>query len=348
MKKYLVVIGIGALMISSACDSMNQESLAPVSAEEEFLAKGDPSGENLRRNFGNENQVINLTQRNYRLMENVYTMLPSYLPKEAATEYLRSSRGKEQFVETMIKKSIKIFDGNLLKNGRFLSLQAKQKHQALAQGEHEIEYDILAFGDDEEAAFGYYLKIPDIDGDSGDATAEEFSFNFAKIEYENTAGKCGAKDYLCNSAPSVTPYQLEEIVKFLKLVERFNGETSYIPPVFEDLIISSGITPVATGLLLPAVQKAAEGARIYARGKADILIESLSKGFEINLEDQKGRFLRYGGMGSIAELISEDYDDTGDLDWATIQLNRTKFELEMLLFWSRFWDENQTEPTSGR
>lgn len=57
---------------------------------------------------------------------------------------------------------------------------------------------------------------------------------------------------------------------------------------------------------------------------------------------------KIGGMASIGMLVSEEYDGSGDVDWASIQVNRKKFEFEMFLLWSRFWDNHQIDPTTGR
>ena len=128
-----------------------------------------------------------------------------------------------------------------------------------------------------------------------------------------------------------------------------NIDPESLDGALDELEISAGVDPVAIGLLLPAVQKVREAAarNSAARGKADILIESLGF-YGLALEDDFSNLLQIGGMGSIGQLANENYDDSGDKDWATIQLNRRKFEFEMLFIWSRFWDEHQNDPTTGR
>lgn len=342
MKKYLLILAAGAVMLGSACDSMNEETVTPP-LEESLVEPGAGSQENLRKGTELEHVLLAKVNRNYRLMENAYPLLLVHLPKEEAERQREDSRGKAQFVMKMINRSLKVFDSNIQGNGRFLSPESRRNHSTLSGDEHEFEYDILAFGDDEEAAFDAYIKIPDIDGESG----EEVSFNFAKIEFENSAaGKC--QSIWCDSFPDVIAPQIEETLEFLKRVDRFNAEPAQTQAGLLELELNAGLDPVAIGLLVPAIQKVREAARINARGKADILIESLSNSYELDLSEQKGKFLRYGGAGSIAELISEDYDDTGDLDWATIQLNRSKFELEMLMLWSRYWDSKTGTDPTGR
>lgn len=348
MKKYLLIIGVGALLLQASCDSLQQDETVLLSDQELLESDEINSGEENFRKKGNIEYgwKVEEAEKAYRFMENAYLMLPLHLPKEAADQYLRSSRSKEQFVEMMIKKSIRVFDGNLLKNGRFLSPLAKRNHGVMAGGEHEIEYDLTGFMDDEEAAIDVFIKFPDIPGES---SGETFSLNYEKIKSNSASSSNGGNcDGCSDSIPTIKRPQLEKTLEFLKIAQRFNGEPSQTSAAFEDLVINAKIDPLVAALLLPAIQKAREAARIDGRGKADILIDALSKGYKINLENQKGKFLRYGGLGSIFELISVGYDEKGDLDWSSIQLNRTKFELEMLLFWSRFWDENQSKPRTGR
>ena len=118
--------------------------------------------------------------------------------------------------------------------------------------------------------------------------------------------------------------QLEEVVKFLPILkEAENRRRGSV--VLEDLSIRSGIDPVAIALLLPAVQKIAnnsEPAQSNKDHKDWIIIESMASRYGVDLADTKGTFLAFGAGGSIVGLINEKYDASGDLDWATIQLNR--------------------------
>lgn len=293
MKKYLLIIGVGALLLQASCDSLQQDETVLLSDEELMKSDEINSGEENLRKKGNVEHgwKVEEAETAYRFMENAYLMLPLHLPKEAADQYLRSSRSKEQFVETMIIKSIRVFDGNLLKNGRFLSPLAKRNHSVMAGDEHEIEYDLTGFMDDEEAAIDFFIRLPPIEGDSGEAPAETFSLNYEKIKTNSGSSSNADNCDRCNDGfLTITKSQLEETLEFLKRAQRFNGEPSQTTAAFEDLIVNAGIDPVVAGLLLPAVQKIREAARIDARGKADILIESLSEGYGINLEDQKGLF----------------------------------------------------------
>lgn len=344
MKKYILCIGIWALVLSSGCDPMNQENSLPadeLSALERDLNGGD---ENLRKGKVEYNWKVEEAGKAYRLMENAYPMLLSQFPKEEVESQRSSSRSRAAFIESMIKKSIRVFDENIERSGQFLSAQTQKNHQRMAQGEHEFEYDILAFGEDEQASMAGYIKIEDIKGES----TEQASFNFAKVKLFNSGiGEAKGCDWCNDSLPPIQATQLEEMVEFLIQVERSNADPSQTQAGLLELEFE-GLNPVAAALLLPAVQKVREAARMNARGKADILIESISDYYGLELADEKGKFLRYGGLGSIGALIESDYDDSGDLDWASVQLNRGKFELEMLFLWSRFWDARASESPTGR
>lgn len=344
MKKYLVAIGIGALILNSSCDPMNQENNLPadeLSTLERELSEGE---ENLRKGQVEVEWKVEEAERAYRLMENAYPNLLSQFPKEEVERQRSSSRSKAAFVENMIKKSIRVFDENIMLRGRFLSAQTLRNHQQMAGDEHEIEYDILAFGEDEQASMAGYLKIGDIKGES----TEQASFNFAKVKLFNSGvGMAKGCNWCNDSLPPIKAPQLEEIVDFLIDAERSNADPSQTQAGLLELEFG-GLNPVHAALLLPAVQKVREAARINARGKADILIESISSYYGLELGDEKGKFLRYGGLGSIGALIDSDYDNSGDLDWASVQLHRAKFELEMLFLWSRFWDAQVGEIPTGR
>jgi hypothetical protein len=338
MKKYLLTLGIGALILSSGCDPMNQDNLP--SDELSTLDRGSNMGEeNLRKENVEVQWKVEEAENAYRLMENAYSVLLSQFPKEEVERERSASRSKEAFVESMIKKSIRVFDENIEQKGRFLSAQTLRNHQQMAGDEHEIEYDILAFGEDEQASMAGYLKIEDIKGES----TEQASFNFAKVKLFNSGvGKANGCDWCNDSLPPIKMPQIEEIIEFLIEVERSNADPSQTNAGLLELEFG-GLNPVQAALLLPAVQKVREAARINARGKADILIESFSSYYGLELGNEKGKFLRYGGLGSIGALIESDYDDSGDLDWASVQIHRGKFELEMLFLWSRFWEAHTVE-----
>ena len=351
MKKYLLTWCVGALIFGSSCDSMNQESLHSDSdlldsQSDNFGSLTDP---NARTSVQWPYQLIQQTERNNRMMENAYPLLMSRIPQDLAEEYRQNSRSKEDFVKKLVVESLRLFDENIFQHGKFLSYPTQRKHQAMAGGEHEFEYDILAF-EDEEAAFDYYLKIPDIEGESeaGEPMpSESVSFNFGKIKLSNGSGAAKGCDWCNDSLPPIKKPQLEEMIEFLKKVDGWNADPSPTQAGLMDLELSSGINPIAIGLLLPAIQKVREAARIEARGKADILIESLSHSYGLGLDREKGKFLRYGGSGGLFQLMAEDYEEDGDLDWASVQLGRSRFEWEMLFFWSRYWDQKSTA-SSGR
>lgn len=345
MKKHILTLVMIAVLGGSACDSLNQETLNPP-LDETLAEAGQIDGENLRKGTALEHVLLAKVERNYRMMENAYPMLFVHLPKEEAEVQRQGSRTKTQFVEHMIKRSLNVFDKNIQSNGRFLSAASRQNHQRLTQREHEFEFDLTRFQDDEEAALDYLIKLPPIDGEA----SEEISFNFAKpgnnAAGAASSGKC--KSVYCDSLPRIQSPQVEKVVEFLRKIDHINAEPSRTQAALADLEFNAGLDPVTVGLLLPAIQKVREAARAKSGAKADILIEALEARYGVNLKNQKGRFLRFGGVGTISQLIAEEYDDTGDLDWATIQLNRAKFELEMLMLWSRYWDTKTSATQPGR
>jgi hypothetical protein len=358
MKKYILAIGIGAILLGSACDPMNQEALTPVFAEEELLAENDPNGANYRKSKGKVDAgwKVEEGRKAYRLMEIAYQMLPSYLPLDKVNRTFESSRSEDQFVAEMIKESLKVFDSNIERNGRFLSPLARRNHQAMRGDEHEIEYDLVAakFRDDDEAlaSMAGYLKIEDIKGESTD---NESAYYFLKFIGNNGSGAMGGcpdrNNPWCDSIPPIMAPQLEEIVEFFPILKRTNGRPASTSAALNELKFNAGLDPVAIGLLLPAVQKIADNpAPTQSNGdhKDWIIIESMAKSYGVNLGDSRGTFLAFGAGGSIFGLINEKYDASGDLDWAAIQLNRRKFEFEMLLFWSKWAASRDAATAPGR
>lgn len=358
MKKYILALGIGALLLGSACDPMNQEALTPVSAEEELLAENDPNGENFRKSKGKieAGWKVEEATKAYRLMEIAYQMLPSYLPLDKVNRSFESTRSEDQFVADMIKESLKVFDSNIERNGRFLSPLALRNHQAMRGDEHEIEYDLVAakFRDDDEALASMtgYLKIEDIKGESTDNESAYYFLKFIGNKGTSASGGCpNPKNPWCDSIPPIKAPQLQEVVEFLPVLKRAEGESRPTAAALNDLKWGADLDPVAIGLLLPAVQKIADNP-VPTQSNGDhkdwILIESMARRYGVNLGDSRGTFLAFGAGGSIFGLINEKYDASGDLDWAAIQLNRRKFEFEMWLFWSKWAAAKSAGTAPGR
>lgn len=353
MKKYILVIG--ALLLGSACDPINQEALTPVSSEEELLAENDPNGENFRKSKGKVEASWKV-EEGYRMMEGAYPMLPSYLPLEKVNQTYESTRSEDQFVAEMIKESLMVFDSNIERNGRFLSPLARRNHQAMRGGEHEIEYDILAgkFNDEDDAlaSMAGYIKIGDIKGESTDNESAYYFLKFIGNNSDSAMGGCpDRKNPWCDSIPPIMAPQLEEIVEFLPVLKRTGGKSQPTAAALNNLKWGADLDPVAIGLLLPAVQKIAdnsEPAQADKDHKDWILIESLASRYGVDLDNSRGTFLAFGAGGSVFGLINEKYDASGDLDWAAIQLNRRKFEFEMWFFWSKWAASQRAGTASGR
>ncbi|WP_296705373.1 hypothetical protein [Algoriphagus sp.] len=340
MKKYLLLLSMGVMVLASGCDPMNQNAVLPSEelSVEDGTSLGLTGNENARTSVQWPYRMVARIERNQRMMGNAYPLLMTQLPEGKVEEYRKSSRTKEEFVNKMVIFSEKIFDQNLDLLGNMLRHETIPKDPQRSRGDV-----ILGFVMDEEAAADYYLKIPDIPGES-----DEDEFYYAK-KIGFGPGKATGCDWCNDSFPPIKKSQLEETVEFLKRVDRWNAEPSQTQAGLLELEINSGLDPIATSLLLPAIQKVREAARIEARGKADILIESISKHYGIPLENEKGKFLRFGGNGAIYGLISDNYDESGDIDWASVQLFRSKFDWEMIFIWSRYWDSRNTpDPTTGR
>ncbi|WP_111669486.1 hypothetical protein [Algoriphagus litoralis] len=359
MKKYILAFGIGALLLGSACDPIIQEALTPESAEAELLAENDSNGENLRKSKGKvETQwKVEEATKAHRLMEITYQMLPSYLPLDKVNRTFESSRSADQFVAEMINESLKIFDSNIERNGRFLSPLARRNHQAMRGDEHEIEYDLVAakFRDDDDAlaSMAGYLKIGDIKGESTDNKSAYHLLKYiGKNGPGNAMGGCPDRNNpACDSIPPIQAPQLEEMVEFLPVLKRAEGKSVPTAAALNDLKWGTDLDPVAIALILPAVQKIADNpAPTQSNGdhKDWIIIESMARRYGVNLGDSRGTFLAFGAGGSIFGLINEKYDASGDLDWAAIQLNRRKFEFEMWLFWSKWAASKSSGTAPGR
>ncbi|MBN3582328.1 hypothetical protein JYB64_07995 [Algoriphagus aestuarii] len=337
MKKYLFIIGLGAMIFNSSCDSQNEEAL--FADVDQAVAENNPNA----RLGGTSSGGLGSgkVSFNYEIAENSYLGVMNELPPSKAEEVLRNSRSREGFLMTMILESLEIFDSTLMKRGATFSYQAKRNHEAMAGGEHEIEYDIASAP---QAAAAGYLKIGDIKGESTDR-----EYYFAKVFSGNGATSAPSRSPWEDSIPPIKQPELEETAEFVLGLNARNIDPASIGGALNDLQLSAGVDPVAIGMLLPAVQKIRESAAAdpRGRGKADILIESLGF-YGLSLEDDLSNLYKIGGMGSIGQLASDSYDDSGDKDWATIQLNRRKFEFEMLFIWSRFWDNHQAVPGTGR
>lgn len=339
MKKYLLILVVGAMILQSSCDSMENEVVDP-QVQSAALSSANA------RMAEVEMLATNKIDKNYQLAEYAYEGLEVCIPKDKALDKLNSTRDQVQFIEDMIKKSMSVWDSTLKKRGEFLSPLSQRNHSAMAGGEHEVEYDILGFIEDETAAIDYYLRIPDIPGESRDG--REPGFHFSRIiGNSSTANATEPCDNIwCDSIPPVKKPETEETAALL-LELSYQRDPAQTSRLIEQLKVGTGMEPVQVSLLLPAVQRVREAARlgVNARGKADILIETLGTYYGVDVETQMNKLLAYGGAGSLAELVSEEYDDEGDIDWATIQLNRKKFEMEMLFFWKAFWETYHGTPT---
>jgi hypothetical protein len=354
MKKYLIIIGIGALLLQASCDSLYQDETVLLS-DRELMESGEINSgkENFRHGKVEASWKV---EEGYRMMESAYLMLPSYLTLEKVTRTFESSRSEDGFVEEMIKESLKVFDSNIDRNGRFLSPLAQRNHQALRGEEHEIEFDIQAgkFNDEDDAlaAMAGYLKIEDIKGESTDNESAYYFLKFIGNNSDSAMGGCpDRKNPWCDSIPPIQAPQLEEIVEFLPILKRAEGRSLPTAAALNDLKWGADLDPVAVGLLLPAVQKIAdnsEPAQADKDHKDWIIIESMAGRYGVNLANSRGTFLAFGAGGSVFGLINEKYDASGDLDWASIQLNRRKFEFEMWFFWSKWAAAQRAGTASGR
>lgn len=339
MKKYLFIIGVGAMLVSTSCDPQNEESLfADVDQAVLEGKEGDPNAR-IGRNDGLAQQKL---AYNYEVAEKAYYAVMRELPPSKVKAIMAESDDQAYVLKNVIISSMKIFDQAVMENSHKMSLLAKRKHEALAGDEHEIEYDLTAGA--LRAAAGY-LKIGDIKGESTD-----HEYPVAKIFELIGNGTEGAKGNPWNdSIPPVKSPEAAELGDFILSLNPRNIDPEILNDGLNQLEIDSGMDPVLAALLLPAVQKVREAAspRSNARGKADILIESLVN-YGLDPEADLSAMYQIGGMGAIGLLASEDYDSEGDVDWAALQLNRKKFEFEMLLLWERFWENHHTDPTTGR
>lgn len=336
MKNYLFIIFLSAIILNTSCDSRTNEE-ALFADVDQAVELSDPHARMGSSSGGIGSGKANF---NYGIAENAYQGVMTTLPPSKVEEMVRSSRSREFFLTSMIRKSMTIFDSTLIKRGATFSDAAKRNHSATAGDEHEIEYDIAK---GPMAAISGYLKLDDIKGES-----QEKEYPFAKIFSGNGATSTPSRSPWEDSIPPIKKPELEETAEFVLGLNARSIDPESLNQAMTELEIGYGVDPVAIGLLLPAVQSAREAARnSNARGKADILIESLGF-YGLDLEDDLSNMYKIGGMGSIGMLASEKYDASGDVDWATIQLNRKKFEVEMFFLWSRFWENSQPSPTSGR
>lgn len=337
MKKYLLIIGLGVMFANTSCDPQNEEALF---ADVDQAVLADQSDDPNARKGAKPSLAEAKLAYDYEIAETAYYALMRELPPSKVREIMAESDDQGYVLKNVIISSMKIFDEAVMENGRKMSDLARRNHAALAGDEHEIEYDLTAGA--LRAAAGY-LKIGDIKGESTD-----HEYPVGEIfDIIGTASNPKGNPWN-DSIPPVKAPEAGALGDFVLELNIRNVDPESMNNALNELGLSAGIRPVLIGLLLPAVQKVREAAaRPSARGKADILIESLGF-YGLDEESDLSSMYKIGGMGSIGMLASEEYDSTGDIDWASIQLNRKKFEFEMLLLWSRFWENNHTDPTTGR
>lgn len=333
MKKKFLIIALSLTAIGTACDTLQQENISPESGE--LILKEVESDSNARKGF---DLILNkkLVQIN-ELTDLAYAEIGNEEAIHKAILHVRKQGGGEQFLEEMISWSLKKYDNIVLKRGGFLSQEARRKHATMAGGEHEFEYDLQAGY--EEAAADFYLKIEGVKGES----SEE------KYELVKTIlgpGKSGNCIYPLCGGWSVNKGHVIQLADFIKvLIPRYSPDPSALGESLQELTIDAGMDPVAIALLLPAVQKAAE---VPNARKLEDQNKKLLEALGLPDSEEYGDFLQAGGEGALNKFLFGSYDLGEDLDWAAIQLNRAKFEMEMFYLWEAFWNENQTDPTTGR
>ncbi|MDP3201176.1 MAG: hypothetical protein Q8M62_15190 [Algoriphagus sp.] len=332
MKRNRLVLLSGIIMLINACDPVLQEDANHLNEE---LTIG---GNDLNARKGYDLKINQKMFQIYGLTELAYDDLGSEEAIQEAKLFVRK-QGREEFIEEMIRKSVKKYDNIILKRGVFLSPEARRNHARMAEGEHEIEYDILAGFD--AAAFDVFIKIPDIPGESGDKKYE-------LVKTFRGPGNSGNCIFPLCGGWSVNKPQVMDISDFIgTLIPRYGLDPVTLGEAVNQLEINSGIDPVAIGLLLPAVQKFRDETAGSSRKAEDFALKLLQT---LDLEDPENwiDFLQAGGIGALDKFIFRAFDIGEDLDWAVIQLNRAKYEMEMFYLWETFWEENQADPTTGR
>ncbi|WP_146064456.1 hypothetical protein [Algoriphagus boritolerans] len=333
MKKFSLLFILGFANLGFSCDPLQQENLNPLS--DEFGLETNTTDPNARKGFDqalsrNINQIYGLTNL-------AYAEIGSEETYQEAKLFIRKSGGTDEYLEEMIKMSLRKYDNIVLKRGGFLSQEAKRKHAAMAAGEHEFEYDLSAGF--QEAALDVFIKIPDIPGESKDEKYELVK----TINGPDNSGYC---IYPLCGGWSVNKGQLVQLADYLETVnQRYESDPRVLLESWEQLKLDSGLDPVVIALLVPAVQKLAEDPNgTNSEDQSRKLLQAL------DLPDSEvfGDFLQAGGVGALNKFLFGNYELDEDLDWAAVQLNRAKFEMEMFFLWETFWEANQTDPAIGR
>ncbi|MCB9081528.1 MAG: hypothetical protein H6555_07445 [Lewinellaceae bacterium] len=330
MKKYLILIALGTLLLNSACNVF-EEDLSSLQSASLDAAVDVP----LRKGGQTPASIVatNRAIHNYAMTENAYSIINDSFPPTVINRTMAASRSREAFLQTMILASLEVFDANIQKRGNFLSQLSRKNYERATGSEHEFEYDL---GQTPQAAMSGYLKIGDIKGESTK------SYPFAQFIGNNagTAGP-GCPDCWRDSLPPVKAPQLVELVEGLMLRGHIDSLAWFLENA-QSLGLTIGLEPVQIGLLLPAVQKVREAAA--RSGKTKSAPALLIAQYGLSPTPLEKNFYQIGMLGTIGALINDSYDASGDLDWASLQLFRKKFEWEMFVLWSAYYDQQHNTP----
>ncbi|MFN3761542.1 MAG: hypothetical protein ACK4SF_20200 [Algoriphagus aquaeductus] len=335
MKKYQLFLSTGAILWCAACDPLNTENVSPEREEWNQAESGDLA----HARVGFDLKINQKVNQIYGLTEATYQELLQEEGFREAKLTLRKAGDRRQYLTEMLRLSLHKYDNVVLKRGNFLSPLAKRNHQAMMQEIPQFDYDLDGYYDP-QALTPIYIEYEGIPGELTSEPTEEISFNFTKITHHGaTSSDPDCKSPWCNIPAPIRGAQMLKVIRFLEELPRYAQDPSRMNQALEQLEIDAGLDPVAIALLLPAVQKVRESAgRSSTKGGISVAAGDINGFYNPESGNLHGAFLVLGAYGSLGKFIRTDYDDTGDLDWALIQLHRKKFELEMFLLWSEFWN----------
>lgn len=272
--------------------------------------------------------------KNHEILVAAYQGLTETAIKEAILTCRKSSGDQAEFVAKMFEKSNEAFEKAVT-----------QKHG--------------------EAAADYFLKIPDIEGESLEekkalllqensveayraAVLERLKKKSAETErwyimknlvLDNTNHAAPAEQFSLNYEEIKSATKLADILLDLKLSDTERTQA------LNDALDIAQLPPVPVGLLLPAVQKVREAANatkaeeLYLEWLDTEVIPTINGGLDRDLIRRKAFFEYLSGLDLV---ISQDFNHDNQVE-ASIAIMKARYDLKMLCLWTAYWDMELAE-----
>ncbi|MBX2968471.1 MAG: hypothetical protein KF803_03800 [Cyclobacteriaceae bacterium] len=286
----------------------------------------------------NEQAVVDRTlleiDKNHEILVAAYQALTETAHKEAILTCRKSGGDQAEFVAKMFEKSNEAFEKAVT-----------QKHG--------------------EAAADYFLKIPDIEGESLEekkalllqensveayraAVLERLKKKSADTErwyimknlvLDNESHSVPMEEFSLNYEEIKSATKLADILLDLKLSDTERTQA------LNDALNIAQLPPVPVALLLPAIQKVREAANatkaeeLYLEWLETEVIPTTSGGLDRDIIRRKAFFEYLGGLDLV---ISQGFNHDDQVE-ASIAIMKVRYDLKMLCLWTAYWDMELAE-----